>query len=235
MHRFSTIIFALLGALLFSACDAASAEDLTLTYTSPNNSEDSLVIEADAQGRVRAIESAYGQGFIILDGQIYVIFNPERDVRAVKTLESYLTVGAERRAQMVESGFFTSGEDNSAYDLEEHGEQTVGQWRGIKFEISPYEAPGVSLEVVVSNDPALADARMVAGPAFVTYDRISSAVLVYPAEFLRLSADIFGRGVPISVDGRELRSISREAIPDDHFELPAPVLDLEQLRERMEH
>ncbi len=56
------------------------------------------------------------------------------------------------------------------------------------------------------------------------------AVLAHPDDFLRLMRETRARGIPISIDGVELRSVSRDAVPARRFELDAPLLSRVQLR-----
>ena len=231
MVRVAMVVFALMSALLMAGCGSAEAADITLEYASPDYPEDTIAIYAGPGGEVRTI-APNGQGFLTLDGQTYVIFTRGGPEPSVTKLQDYLAVGAELREQLIEVGVMVRDGADTPYTLEERGAQAIGPWNGDRYEIDPRES-GPTDDIVISTDPALADVREVAGPAFVTLNRISGAVLVFPGEFTRLTEQVLANGVPLRINGLELQSVSREPIPDEQFALPGPVLDRAALRDRM--
>lgn len=222
------ILLAVIGLVAMTGC--GNAQDMTLRYESADSPEDRLTIEASG-GNIRA-EDGRGQMIIVRDGESYVVFSPPAGGQAVTRIEDYEAVGAEIRARLLASGAF-SDEEDGAYRLEEEGQRTVGAWQGDVYSIGPVEAPGVSMELVISSDPALADARRVATPVFQAFERVSRAILIYPPDFIRLSDETLARGMPLSVSRRALQSIGTDPVPAARFDLPSPALSRDELRARL--
>lgn len=225
-----TIVAALLGALLVSSCGSAAAEDITLRYASPDSPGDSLVIEADSEGRIRA-EDGRGQMIFVLDGETYIVFE-NRGRRVVAKLRDHLQAGSELRQRLLASGALSAGGAEDSFRLVEHGPQRVGQWEGARYSVEP-ELSGPSLEAVVSTDPALARARAVAAPVFQAREAVGGAVLVIPARYGQLVRGLLDRGMPLKVDRLQLQSISEQPLPAGRFELPAPPMPIGDLRQLM--
>lgn len=219
------------AAVASAACGNAEAQDMTLTYKSNSSETDTLLIRSDGEGRVR-IDDGRGQSIIIRDNQTYLVF-PGPGRRDVARVDDFLAVGAEVREQMRRSGAYNPSEGR--YSVREEGPQVVGRWQGVRYYIERAEGSGRSSDVVLSNDPALAEARPVAVTAFQARARVGNAVLPDPAEFTRLSDEVMLRGMPIGVEGLELQSISNEPVPVEQFELPGPVLTRDQLRQRRQN
>ncbi len=239
--RASALIGGLL-ALALAACGSSAAQNnqaapppptaLTLVYASPERPEDRLTIQRDAAGRIRA-EEGDGQFIIIRDGTTYLNPRPPGGgERVIARLEDMLVIGAEVRANMVRAGVMQEGPDATAYRLVDQGPASVGQWRGRRFELDP-EGSGVTLSAIISDDPALADARALAATVLEARARLEGAVFVFPEQYVRLEAELRGRGMPIMWDRQELRSISTDPVPASRFELPGPVLSREALRARL--
>lgn len=238
---FSALTGALLAFAFAAGCTSSAAQNnataappaaLTLRYAHAERADDTLTIERDAAGQVRA-EEGDGQFIIIRDGIIYL--NPQPPgggERVIARLEDYLAVGAELRANMVRGGAMQDGPDTTAYRLVDQGPAGVGQWRGRRYELDP-EGPGVTLSAIISDDPALAGARTLAAAVLEARTRLEGAVLVFPEQYVRLEAELRGRGMPIMWDHQELRSVSTDPVPASRFELPGPVLSRDALRARL--
>ncbi|WP_114951885.1 hypothetical protein [Sphingosinicella terrae] len=223
-------MMAALSLAVLPGCGEADAADTTLRYAVPDNPQDSLVIQAASDGRMR-IEDGRGRLVLVRGDETLIVFLPPSGGRAAARLEDYLAVGAEVRERMVAAGAMTEGPDVERYAVRQGEPRTVGAWQGTTWSIDPVEAPGVTQEIVVSTDPALADVQRVAVDGFEAFEQPTRAVLVFPGEYLRLSRETMARGMPISVDGLDLQSVSRDPIPAGRFELNEPLLSRDQLRE----
>jgi hypothetical protein len=232
MMRIAQLMFAALCLAATVGCGGADAADTTLRYASPDNPDDTLVIEADSDGRMR-VEDSHGRMVILRDGERYVVFSPPSGGRAATRLDDYMAVGAELRERMVRSGAMTGESDDTRYAVRQEGARTIGSWQGTVYSIDPVEAPGVSQEIVISDDPALADVRHVAVTALEAFEQPSRAVLVFPQAFDRLTTETLARGMPVSFNGLDLQTISRDPVAADRFELQESVLSRDQLRDLM--
>jgi len=211
-------------------CDRAEA-DTTLRYASSADSNETLTIEAASDGRLR-VEDGRGQMVLTRDGVTYITaFLPSRE-RIVVRLDDYMAVGAELRSRLLESGVLQR-DDSTRYAPRPEGARTIGSWQGIVYSIGPVEAPGMTRELVISGDPALADVQRVAAAGLEAFERPSRAVLLYPDAVVRWTSETLARGMPISYEGMNLQSVSREPVPAERFEPPQPILSRDQLRSQM--
>jgi hypothetical protein len=228
------IIWAALAAAMLAlvACGNAEATDFTLRYAHPEVADLTLTVEAGGDGRLR-VEDNQGQWMIVRDGQAYVGVETPSRARVVARLDDYLAVGAERRAALIRNGALDAGAARQAYSLRTQGPRTVGQWRGIAYEVAPNEAPGVLMRLVISDDPAFADIRARAVAALQQFERPSHAVLIYPAAYDRLAQETLARGMPITYNGLNLRSVSRDRVQPTRFDLPGSPLSRDALRSAM--
>ena len=228
------IIWAALAAAMLAlvACGNAEATDFTLRYAHPEVADLTLTVEAGGDGRLR-VEDNQGQWVIVRDGQAYVGVETPSRARVVARLDDYLAVGAERRAAMIRNGVLDAGAAQQPYSLRTQGPRTVGQWRGMAYEVAPNEAPGTLMRLVISDDPAFADIRARAVAALEQFERPSHAVLIYPAAYDRLARDTLARGMPITYNGLNLRSVTRDRVPPARFELPGNPLSRDALRSAM--
>jgi hypothetical protein len=218
------------AALSFAAlANAAEAGDATLRYAAADDPRNSLVIEAASPERLR-VEDGRGRAVIVRDGETYLVFPAPSGERVAARLEDYLAVGAEIRRRMIEDGVLSGQPDGGRYVARRDGMRAVGAWQGAVWQIGLAEPPGISQEIVVSDDPELADLRDIALAALDAFDRPVLAVLAHPDDFVRLMRETRTRGMPVSIDGVELRSVGRDAISAQRFELDAPLLTRVQLR-----
>ncbi len=228
--RWSRIAFAAMSLALTVACDRAAA-DTTLRYASPDNPGETLTIESGSDGRLR-VEDGRGQMVLTRDGVTYLTaFLPSRE-RVVVRLDDYMAVGAELRNRLLESGVLER-DDSTRYAPRPEGARTIGSWQGTLHSIGPVEAPGMIREIVISTDPALADVQRIAVTGIETFERPSRAVLIYPDAVTRWTSETLARGMPISYEGMNLQSVSREPVPAERFEPPQPILSRDQLRSQM--
>jgi hypothetical protein len=228
------ITWAALAAAMLAlvACNNADEADFTLRYAHPEVADTTLTVEAGGDGRLR-IEDDRGQWVIARDGQAYVrVETPGREW-VVARLDDYLAVGAERRAAMISNGVLDAGATEQPYSLRTQGARTVGQWRGMAYEVAPDEPPGVLMRLVISDDPAFADIRARAVAALQQYERPAHAVLIYPSDYDRLTQETLARGMPITYNGLELRTVSRDRVQPARFELPGNPLSRDALRSAM--
>ena len=229
MKPISTLAAAALLLLAAAGCGSAAKADTVLRYAAPDDAQNTLVIEASADGDMR-IEDGRGQVVIVRDGEDYLLFTPPAGGRAAVRLEDYLAVGAEVRARMIESGAMTTSGENRRYEVRPNGSRSIGKWRGEAVEIGPVDGSGVTQDIVTSTDPSLADVRQVAVTALEAFEKPSRAVLIYLRQFQQRVSETLARGMPVSYDGRDLREVGRGPVAAARFELPQAPLTREQLR-----
>lgn len=233
--RLPLLIAAALAALAFTSPAAA---DVTVRYAPASDGGQSLVIEADDQGRVRA-EGARGQLIIIRDGETYMS-PPNAEGMFAARLEDFFAVGAEMFNRLLGEGMQVTRP--SGYMLNMRGPETVGQWQGILYSIDPVGAAPDSgsgsqgLELVVSTDPALSAAGRASGQVFGALIRTFAMAFGGEAPELTSHAqEVLGRGTVLRMDRQfRLQSVDNTGrIPASRFDLPGPVLSRDQLRARM--
>lgn len=241
-------LIALLGLIGLFAAPALA--DVTVRYKVKNQAEKAITISVAGNGNAR-FDSGEGGILIARDGQRYFV---ARDPQGpmVARVEDGLTVLAEFAAalmEMMEAMAAASSEQGSApqsglvqmqaaalapYRIEERGPETVGGRSGRLFLISAEAAgQGPTLEVVISTDADLApvgrELRTLLGlagwPAATLFGQT-------PDILIKLE-EVLARGTPIRI-GEQFRldGVSAEPVPASSFELPGPVLTLEQLRAR---
>lgn len=225
---------------LFIAAPALA--DVTLRYAPGPGGGPRLTIEADDAGRVRA-EGANGQVMIIRDGEIYLI--PPRPDRApdgvvvVGRLEDFAAVTMEMLQRLMGEGALFPA--SSGYTLDERGTETVGSWQGAVYAIAPdgvdeTSGPaGRALELVVSEDPALAAGRRPSQQVFGALVRmIGMAFGGDPPALIAQAAGVLARGTALRLDREfQLESIAEGPVPPARFDLPGPVLSREALRAQL--
>ena len=219
-------------AALVAFCLAAPAyADVTIRYVQAGGQ--SLIIEADEQGRIRA-EGPAGPLLIIRDGTTYVM-PPVEGERMVVRLEDYVAIVAgplrERTAGLINPSSHTQ------FVLRERGSETVGRWQGTLYSIEPvgpHEAHE-NVELVVSSDPALAPVGRAAEPVFAVIVSMFNLVAGEdPPEFIRHYRSVReGRTLLRNGDVYRLESVSTGAVPTSRFDLPRPVLSRDQLRSHL--
>jgi len=229
MKPIPTLAVAAMLLIALTGAGSAAKADTVLRYAAPDDPQNTLVIEASADGDMR-IEDGRGQVVIVRDGENYLLFTPPAGGRGVTRLEDYLAVGAEVRASMIESGAMTTSGENARYEVRPNGSRTIGKWRGDAVEIGPVDGSGVTQDIVISTDPSLADVRQVAVKALEAFEKPSRAVLIYPGQFQQRVSETLARGMPVSYDGRDLREVGRGPVAAARFELPQAPLTREQLR-----
>lgn len=232
--RLPLLIAAALAAL---AGASPAAADVTVRYAPGREGGQSLVIEADDQGRVRA-EGGRGQLIIIRDGETYMS-PPSEDGAFAARLEDFFAVGAEMFDRLVGEGMRVTRP--SGYTLNTRGPETVGQWQGVLYAIDPVGAApspdpdNRGLELVVSNDPALTAAGRASGQVFGALIRTFAMAFGGAAPGLTGHAqEVLGRGTVLRMDGQfRLESVGTGPVPASRFDLPGPVLSRDELRARM--
>lgn len=228
--------FLIAMASVVLAASPATA-DVTVRYAPGSDAGQSLVIEADDAGRVRA-EGSRGQLIIIRDGETYMS-PPAGEGRFAARLEDFFAVGAEMFNRLLGEGMQVTRP--SGYTLTTRGPETVGQWQGTFYSIDPEggapdaDAAGRGLELVVSSDPALSAAGRASGQVFGALIRtLAMAFGGAPAALGEHAEDVLGRGTVLRMDRQfRLESVSTGPVPASRFDLPGPVLSREQLRTQM--
>ena len=129
----------------------------------------------------------------------------------------------------------------SGYTLNDRGTETVGQWRGTLYAIRPAGGTGDAasgnsdLELVVTDDPALARAGRAARPLFETLLRLTAMAFGRePPQLIDHARDVLARGAVLRMTRRfVLQDVAEGPIASSRFDLPGPVLSRDALRTRM--
>ncbi len=230
MGRFSNAAIAAIFLTMTAGCGKA---DTVLRYVDPDDAKMTLVIEASGDGKMR-IEDDRGQVVIVRDGEKYLVFTPPGGkAKAVTRVADYMAVGGEFRARMVANGAMSTDEENTRYEIRPQGAKTIGKWKGDGVEIGPVDASGVTMTIVTSPDPTLAEARPIAVTALEAFEEPSRAVLVYPKQYVKLTSDTLAKGMPVSFNGLDLKEVGKGPVAATRFDLPQTPLTRNQLRALM--
>jgi len=230
--RMHLSVLALLGLLLASP----AAADVTIRYAPDPPNNRGLIIEADAQGRVRA-ETGPGQLLITRDGVTYVVTPGEEGPR-VSRLDDFLVIATEAARAYRRANPVRTPPPELHYRLRERGPETVGIWPGtrIDIEVIGSTSEDSASQWVTSADPALAEAGRIANGIFEVQSRIFETVISNPGELMALLQQLRQRGAPLRLGGQyHLESLSADPVPAGRFDLPGPVLSQAQLRALQPH
>jgi hypothetical protein len=112
----------------------------------------------------------------------------------------------------------------------ERGETTIGAYTGTAYHLQTPVGLADRPQIVISRDSALAGI----GAAWVRQVNFSIAMLrsrraEVPATIFRIR-EILSTGTPLLYAGHSLESVTSEPIPSERFHLPAPPMNLYQLR-----
>lgn len=223
-----------MGALATAAAPAQA--DTVIRYELAQHPGRPLVIQADGAGHVRA-DNGDGQTLILRDGEIYALLpNPDGGV-TVARFADFMGVMLDVFRQMFGAGAF-SELPAAHFTATAHGRETVGQWQGTRHTIDPAGPGGEagdSVDVVVSEDPALAPAGRPVAQVFGALMRaVFIALGAEQPELATLADQTFARGLVLRLNQtHRLTGIAEEEVAPERYALPGPVLDRAQLRALM--
>lgn len=222
-----------MGALATAAAPARA--DTVIRYELAQHPGRPLVIQADGEGHVRA-DNGDGQTLILRDGEIYALLpNPDGGV-TVTRFADFMGVMLDVFRQMFGAGAF-SELPAAHFTATAHGPETVGQWPGTRYTIDPAGPGGEagdSVDVVISEDPALAPAGRPVAQVFGALIRAVFALGAEQPELAILADQTFGRGLVLRLNQtHRLIAIAEEEVAPERYVLPGPVFDRAQLHALM--
>lgn len=229
----ATLVTLLAGAL---AMATPAWADTVIRYELINRPGHELVIEANDVGHVRADDGG-GQVLILRDGEAYILLPGSDGVAGVARIEDFFGVAMEVFSQLFGEGAFAQLAD-VRFRSTARGTETVGAWQGIRYAIDPVE-PGSgsndSMEIVISEDPTLATASRPAAQVFgAILSALGAATGPSPPDLTRIVQEQLSRGMVLRMNTtHRLRSIGEAAVPAGRYVLPGPVLNRDQVRERL--
>jgi hypothetical protein len=210
----------LLAALL-ALLPLPALADVTARYSA---GKDVLLIEIDDDGNSRiGIDGKFG--IIRRDGVDYAVLSrPEGDTKVVELAElltilsSVMTSTPTPDAMAVEK-----------FVLAAKGEAMVGGRKGILWNFGPEKEadgrPGDMLEIVISDDPALAPVAAIIRRTVELLLPVFGAMIPESSGFAGQASALTSKGAPLRVDKMiELQSVETGEIDPRRFELPAPVI-----------
>lgn len=226
----------LIGVLAFFSAASPAMADVTLRYGPGGDGRQSLVVEADEQGRIRATGSN-GQVMIIRDGDIFLVPPGGDGTVVVARLDDFLVVGNELFNRLLSP----AGPAPSGYTVAARGAETVGTRRGDLYLVAPQGIPtredNRGLEVVVSTDPALAEAGRASAQIFGALARVMAAPFlgIEAPEFRARVGEVLAQGAVLRFDRQfVLESVADGPVAASRFELPAAPLSREALRAQLQ-
>lgn len=212
-----------------AACGSADAAGVTMRYLNPDYPDDGMTIVADGDGHIRATENN-GQELIVDGDDIWVVTADEYGTSRIG-LDDYLSVAGDIRQFYVDEGLLPA-EPDDAFRVGEGGEQTVGEWRGTAYSLEFAANPSRVIEVVVSDDPELAEAGAVARRVFALYARMQSSLFTFPPGYLDAWQGLYARGMPLRSEMWVLDSVEYGPVPAESFALPDELITRDELAER---
>lgn len=225
----------IIGLLAWLAASPALA-DVIVHYRPVSDGGRRLTIEADNQGRIRA-EDNRGQVILIRDGVAYLVQSNGGE-GFVCRLEDFAALSAELLARVFGDGFRRALP--TGYRLSERGPETIGQWRGTLYALEPIggrvgsDPRSGDIELVVSDDPSLAQAGRATRVVFETLLRMIEALGGPRGAVTDQARTVLTHGAVLRMT-REfvLEDFVEGPVEASRFEVPGPVLTRDELRNRM--
>lgn len=213
----------LMFAALLMLLPVPALADVTARYALGEKGEDTLVIESDDGGNLRA---GVGEKFLLIrrDGVDYIIVGDAAGTMKVARFDAVLEVVSGQMKTMV------GGTDATRmkFVLTEGGPETVAGRAGTIWNFGPEEEggkPGKMLDVVISGDPQLA-------PIGLLFRRMVESIgpvmggLLGPGNFAALGTELFSKGAPLRVGPvLKLLSVDTADVAASRFDLPGPVIE----------
>jgi hypothetical protein len=227
---------AFIPAIFLLAFAAPAQADVTLRYAADGQNMNSLVVEADDHGNVRA-EANASLVFLIRGGETYLVRETPTGP-AVARLADALAIATESHAHP--TGGIALHVRRQRFTVVPHGQERVGEWNGAAYRLEtvPPATGGSARVMVVSTDPALAPLALIMEEVMMVETRLFQAALgVAPdPEEDRQMHELLGRGLILrSSDYVHLDRLTRDPVPAERLALPGPILSRDQLRALLSH
>lgn len=205
--------------------------DVTAHYSA---GKDVLLVEVDDGGNTRiGIDGKFG--IIRRDGVDYAVLSrPEGDTKVV-ALAELLTIMSSAVTNTPKPEAMTVDK----FVLVAKGDALVGARKGTLWNFGPEKEadgrPGDMLEIVISDDPALAPVAAVFRLTLDSLLPVLGAMIPDSSGFAAQAATLIAKGAPLRVDKMiELQSVETGEIDPKRFELPAPVISAVEFLSSME-
>ncbi len=230
LRTFACAAFALLIAAPVQA-------DTTAVYKSPKLGAE-MTIEIASNGDVRGSVGGRGDYILTLDGKGYLVFFTDKGVvvdrvdDAATAMTDYIREKMPQLAKMPGIDG-PGGPDGPKYVA--GGVLTVNGRAGTTWYLQWGAAQRADSEpeIVISNDPALAELGRAMARQFEMSTRTLGQMLGHKDGRMSGMNDVLRTGAPLRVAGMDLVSVTAAPIAADRFKLPAEPETLEQVRARL--
>ncbi len=221
-----------LFAAILALLPLPALADVTARYST---GKQALLVEIDDGGNTRI--GVEGKGSILRREGVdyFVLVTPDGQVLVVELGDLVTLVRSAIAAKPKESGEFPD-----KFLLESKGEAMVGERRGVLWNFGPAPKPDGTaekmLEVVMSDDPALAPIAAVFRHSFEALLPLLGAAMPETSGFTRLAAELLAKGAPLRIEKEfALQSLVADEIDPKRFELPAPVTSAAELMRAVDY
>jgi hypothetical protein len=198
--------------------------DVTAIYATGKEGKNSMTVEASDDGRARV---TFGENATLIyrDGTAYLSTHTSRGSFTVR-LDDFLMVAREGRALDP----MPKSLREAKFELQSAGQETVAGYVGTAWQIRQSNGPRENADAVSSEDPMLAPlARFFRA----IVPKLVEAVGIFEPNpsMAQMLVELFSKGAPLRFAPiMTLESAEIGPIEADRFEVPSPVLSLEQLR-----
>lgn len=206
--------------------------DVTARYSL---GKDVLLVEADDGGNARiGIDGKFS--IIRRDGSDYVAMTNAAGETRVAELSELIILFDAAVAEGPKKGSVAL--EGMKFLLVAKGDASVGTRAGTAWSFGPEKEndgrTGKMLEVVMSDDPALAPVGAVLRRMVETFEPLFGMIASESSGFYAKALDLASKGTPLRIDVVELQAVDTADIDVKRFELPAPVISAVEFMASME-
>lgn len=220
----------ILGAMLMALPGVAHA-DMTASYGMASGTIPFMTLEIASHGDIRGTMMNGNVTFIVHNGHGFTIVKTPQGL-AVSRIEDVATAMGERLAKMDPDLRSKIGQHAGEISLALNGTRTIdGRTGDAYFMKLPDGTLSGEPWAVISHDPKLAPLGKAMADQFAMSMKVMGSMM--PTLAFEPMLEVLHKGTPIMMTGMQLLSVSDALIAPSEFELPAPPLTLDQVRQRI--